>query len=414
MLRTEVLRLYGRILRIAKRWEAKEATKTAAEREFIRSEAAKQFRANKHIEDSEEVAKLIRETEERIEICIHYRTPFERPTYLNPGTSFGFRRSSKFDTPTRQKLHSAIDRLTSDQQQIFRFYFANSPLTFDLNLKPLLDVDEEMLALLLSSGFKFKSKFQKVFFKKCVDLFQTQDRHSDSLYEALCSSMALADGPFCRYFCGKSLSEDLLLKERPEAISSGTTGLSSWVASYVLANHLIQRENLDNQLLVELGSGCGLAGLASLRYHRLRSLWLTDIDEKVLEQLRENVELNFASDIRIRVQNCDFGDRKSLDRLPQQIDLIIAADLIYDVELADRLIDAFSHLNFGRILVAATERNVETLDHFRRALTQQNYNYTSRLYTVGTNQIAGSDGDLQTLIPPISCGEKVFLFEIHC
>ncbi|KAI6204227.1 Protein FAM86A-like Protein [Aphelenchoides besseyi] len=322
--------------------------------------------------------------------------------------------SSKFDTPTRQKLHSAIDHLTSDQQQIVRLYFANSPLTFNLDLKPLLDIDEGTLALLLSLGCEFKLKFQKVFLKKCVDLFQTQDRHSDSLYEALCTSMASADGPFCRYFCGKSLSEDLFLKERPEAIGFGTTGLSSWVASYVLANHLIQRENLDNQLVVELGSGLGLAGLAALRYHRLKSLWLTDINEKVLEQLRENVELNFASDTRIRVENCDFGDRKSLDRLPQQIDLIIAADLVYDVELADRLVDAFSYLNFGRVLVAATERNVETLDHFRRALDQQNFNYNSRLYTVGTEQIKGSDGDLKPLIPPITCGEKVFLFEIYC
>jgi tRNA1(Val) A37 N6-methylase TrmN6 len=89
---------------------------------------------------------------------------------------------------------------------------------------------------------------------------------------------------------------------------------------------LIAFEKLDNQNVVELGAGCGLAGIVALKYCNLRSLISTDFDPNVLNQLAENFRFNFEeSDKRARVEYCDWNDQESVRGMKANPDLVIAS-----------------------------------------------------------------------------------------
>ncbi|KAI7792318.1 LYR motif containing protein 1 [Triplophysa rosa] len=86
MSRSDVLSLYRRVLRIARSWQAQSALPqdTDTERKYIAQEARTLFRQNQQITDPESVKRCIEECEARIEIGLHYRNPYPRPSYLPP------------------------------------------------------------------------------------------------------------------------------------------------------------------------------------------------------------------------------------------------------------------------------------------------------------------------------------------
>ncbi|KAI6242420.1 EF-hand domain-containing protein [Aphelenchoides fujianensis] len=426
MTRDRVLRLYARIFRIARQWEAQDPKETEAERAYIRREAQQKFHDNKEIKEEEQVRVLLDNAEARITIAEHYRIPYERPPYLKQGTAYDVHVADKNAPETRLARRSAIDRETPELQRLFRFYFASSALALELELSPLLSLDESTLDRLFDPEFvahlPLKPSFQKLFLKKAIDFLTKHNIHSDSLYQSLCLAMAAPNGPFYRHFFPRGFREaPIVMQERPEAIVDGTTGLSSWLASYVLANHLLQCEQLDGQRVIELGAGCGLAGIAAARFHRLAHLWTTDCDPQVLQQLEANVGANFDGDSRatIAVQRCDFGDARSLDLLPKGVDLILAADVVYDAQLSEFLVAAFAQLAPCRMLVAAAERNAETLEHFRRLLESAPLTFTTRCFAIrdARGEIERTDEPnavgLRPLIPPSGTAEKIVLFDIR-
>ena len=116
-------------------------------------------------------------------------------------------------------------------------------------------------------------------------------------------------------------AQKLTLLEARTTIESGTTGLRTWTASFVLADFLRQNksmlntydvhmsvkeadiqllEKLTNARVLELGSGAGFLGitiaqmqldLAEKNETASYSLYLTDMSEQVLDRCRHNIEL---------------------------------------------------------------------------------------------------------------------------
>ncbi|KAF8899222.1 hypothetical protein BD779DRAFT_1659128 [Infundibulicybe gibba] len=86
------------------------------------------------------------------------------------------------------------------------------------------------------------------------------------------------------------------LFESRTTIESGTTGLRTWRAGFLLAQYLILRPELvQGKRVLELGSGAGFLGItvASLQtFSALNSsLWMTDVNGTVLQRCRENIGL---------------------------------------------------------------------------------------------------------------------------
>lgn len=84
--RHDVLRLYRRIFRLARRWQAAsgQAEDTAREKQYILQEARTLFQKNKNLTDTEQIKQCIDECTARIEIGLHYQIPYPRPIHLPP------------------------------------------------------------------------------------------------------------------------------------------------------------------------------------------------------------------------------------------------------------------------------------------------------------------------------------------
>ncbi|XP_069839904.1 LYR motif-containing protein 1 [Dendropsophus ebraccatus] len=84
--RPEVLGLYRRIFRIARKWKSSSGLEeeTMKERQYIVEEARKLFHKNKNLTNMEAIRQCIEECHARIEIGLHYEIPYPRPTHLPP------------------------------------------------------------------------------------------------------------------------------------------------------------------------------------------------------------------------------------------------------------------------------------------------------------------------------------------
>ena len=118
----------------------------------------------------------------------------------------------------------------------------------------------------------------------------------------------------------------IIVEEKSEQLSSGTTGLSSWQAAFVLANFIKNQEFFKNKKILELGAGCGLTGIACAKYCSPESLYLTDFNPDVLAQLQKNIDLNGLSNTVVRKLDWMNFEMNQLEVRP---DVVIAAGMMF-------------------------------------------------------------------------------------
>ncbi|XP_036081579.1 LYR motif-containing protein 1 isoform X2 [Rousettus aegyptiacus] len=84
--RREVLGLYRRVFRLARRWQAASGRgeDTAEEQQYILHEARTLFRKNRDLTDARRIRQCVDECTARIELGLHYRIPYPRPIHLPP------------------------------------------------------------------------------------------------------------------------------------------------------------------------------------------------------------------------------------------------------------------------------------------------------------------------------------------
>lgn len=147
-------------------------------------------------------------------------------------------------------------------------------------------------------------------------------------------------------------------------------------ASLVLAEWCIANKSIfENKTVLELGAGVGLAGITvNLKCQPSRIL-LTDCHETVLALLEKNVQLYFNDDTNVRVLNLPWEviNAEKCASLGK-IDVIIAADVVYDSELFHPLADAIKCLlsssGAQETFLACTKRNQRTLNDFLAVLSR--------------------------------------------
>ena len=93
-LRTQVIRLYSRILKVGRSWQAQDKNETKVERQYIQDEAKLLFRKNKNLKNTSDIQQSLVEAEARLTMAEHYGNPYPRPVNL-PKTSFSKREGKK-------------------------------------------------------------------------------------------------------------------------------------------------------------------------------------------------------------------------------------------------------------------------------------------------------------------------------
>lgn len=183
--------------------------------------------------------------------------------------------------------------------------------------------------------------------------------------------LSIVDRPAEEYFLKKyKLSSDIYicLKQSKCIISHGSTGLSVWEASTTLIEYIFSHfGEFEEKTVLELGSGTGICGLFASFYSK--SVTLTDFHPKVLELLKENVELQQKRVKMPLIVSCldwnhpeEFTDRT--------YDIVIASDVVYDPDILDSLIETLLYIQFTKCFLSCTERNLETFKLFNEKLSK--------------------------------------------
>uniref|UniRef100_A0AC35TIU9 FAM86 domain-containing protein n=1 Tax=Rhabditophanes sp. KR3021 TaxID=114890 RepID=A0AC35TIU9_9BILA len=226
----------------------------------------------------------------------------------------------------------------------------------------------------------------------------------DEVYERLGEVMGgLKKGEnIYRTYLDAAMGEVIVIGEHPHQLSSGTTGLSCWQASSVLAD-LICSDSFGYQMkgksILELGAGCGLAGIAGSKFGKAKNVIMSDVNEKVLQQLDLNISLNKLSQ-QVQVLHLDWTSPPP--HFPQQLDFIIAADVVYDVGILPCLVDVVEKLlrqNEGAVfIICSTLRNQDTMTAFECLIET-----TSTLSLVEKKIIPPQESLLFPLTTTITC-----------
>eukprot|EP00747_Dinoflagellata_sp_TGD_P055537 gnl/TRDRNA2_/TRDRNA2_149591_c1_seq1.p1 gnl/TRDRNA2_/TRDRNA2_149591_c1~~gnl/TRDRNA2_/TRDRNA2_149591_c1_seq1.p1 ORF type:complete len:323 (-),score=45.67 gnl/TRDRNA2_/TRDRNA2_149591_c1_seq1:5-850(-) len=131
----------------------------------------------------------------------------------------------------------------------------------------------------------------------------------------------------------------------------GDSGEALWTSSLLLADYIRETPSqfANAPVLMELGSGCGLPGLAaaSIPSASPRRVILTDYSPEALSNLLENVRLNedaifgALTGAQVAVEMLDWNaPHEALDRGVPMADVVIGADCLYS--FLDGMPDLFS------------------------------------------------------------------------
>ncbi|TFY71174.1 hypothetical protein EVG20_g1823 [Dentipellis fragilis] len=234
------------------------------------------------------------------------------------------------------------------------------------------------------------------------------DRHI-ALLSAGASTSQAPPPSFITYFFEDSLRNKALkrpgsfiglnaitLLESRTTIESGTTGLRTWTASFVLACLLASQPNLIiDRNVMELGAGSGFLGVFTAHLQlgygdaeRMPSICLTDVNDEVLQRCNNNIRLPCNSSSRhqnISVRSLDWTDAMDADRTPhlQRVldeidpDIILGADIVYHPDIIPALVATLKLAletkseRHREVFLVLTVRNESTLERFVGAVTAE-------------------------------------------
>jgi predicted nicotinamide N-methyase len=147
--------------------------------------------------------------------------------------------------------------------------------------------------------------------------------------------------------------------ERPD---QDTTGFSIWSAALVLARWMNTKQ-WDNASVLELGSGCGVPGLAiAVSKPTPKQVYLTDLNPKTVENLNHNIGLN---ELRNAQATCmDWADKSTWPQ--DQVDYVVGSDLIYQKSLVPMLVGVVRDLlkTGGTFFYVAPDTGRDGLEEF--------------------------------------------------
>jgi len=183
------------------------------------------------------------------------------------------------------------------------------------------------------------------------------------------------------YSLDKECNNIIRILEDKSMISKGTTGLRTWEASLRLSEYFIQNPELcKGKNIIELGAGIGLLTLICAKMGA-KSVIATDVNADVIQRLHENIESNkpLLSESNLAIPQAgklDWNEKEIDMSLYSDLDLIICADVIYNPENIEPLVNILSQFLKSiptiTIILCNPLRQQSTYDLFLEQLNQHN------------------------------------------
>ncbi|KAJ2570600.1 hypothetical protein IW140_002272 [Coemansia sp. RSA 1813] len=175
------------------------------------------------------------------------------------------------------------------------------------------------------------------FLRKYVEKIESMEEYEldDEMIEFYISLSATTNmSPMDAGVCFKTYTLDkeqymrIVLQEEQLTISHGTTGLLTWEAGLFLSDFFVEHPDIiRDKNVIELGSGCGLAGFTCAAMGAANVL-CTDVNGNVLHILEDNRKLNPSIVDKIQVADLDWEDTNECARLSKDVDVVIGSDIV--------------------------------------------------------------------------------------
>ncbi|XP_050533401.1 protein-lysine N-methyltransferase EEF2KMT [Daktulosphaira vitifoliae] len=266
-----------------------------------------------------------------------------------------------------------------------QFLCATHVSTIDFD--ELCESDVSLILDLLSheilQKYPLKVSYLAKFLKQLINQMEKKENElCDEIYYKYIELIQqdINNGPFYKHYAfiineTNEVQSILTIKESTSFVCNGTTGLCTWQAGIAMAFWFIKNtEKIDGRFVLELGCGTGLSGLSACVNCKPREYWFTDCHLAVLESLKHNIEVNVTRNkigciIKTMQLSWDnINDGLFLENIP---DVILAADVVYDVEMFDSLCQTLKwFLSNGTVEVYlfCTLRNHSTYRKFLETL----------------------------------------------
>lgn len=177
-----------------------------------------------------------------------------------------------------------------------------------------------------------------------------------------------------------------LLENRNLISAGGTTGLRTWEAALHLGQYLCgQRDLVAGRRVLELGAGTGYLSVLCAKFLGARQVVASDGSDDVVANLPENFYVNglqeagadVVSAMDVKWGHALVGTEEAEWNGGRPIDLVLGADVTYDESVIPSLVAMLDDLFalFPRVvaLIAATERNRQTLEAFLAGCRQRRF-----------------------------------------
>jgi ankyrin repeat protein/predicted nicotinamide N-methyase len=197
-------------------------------------------------------------------------------------------------------------------------------------------------------------------------------------------------------------NKTLLIRELPiknadspfgETAIDDTTGLGIWSASLVMARWMASKSILgrfDNKVVLELGAGCGVPGLAVGLHSNATSVYVTDFNPSTVRNLEYNIGINANRPCtkstagtngewieRVKASSIDWDDESTWP--DDKMDFIIGSDLIYQKSIVPLLKKVVAGLlkPDGRFLYTCPSDGRDGLVEFIQTMRKEGFRCTS-------------------------------------
>lgn len=227
----------------------------------------------------------------------------------------------------------------------------------------------------LNKKYPVSPDYQRLFLKTVIKALENQNIEiCDKIYENI--PFNPSETTYKHYI---HIDRAITLKESKSFVSEGTTGLCTWQASIALTNWFLQPNNrkiVDKKTILELGAGTGLCGLSLVKFCNPNKVILTDGSLPVVDNLKLNIGTNFENDDHIMEMLLPWENSQNIQL--EAIDLIIAADVVYDKsvfeDLTSTILNVFNaNENKCQLILASTIRNESTYSEFKEYLRRKGF-----------------------------------------
>ncbi|KAM6956887.1 protein-lysine N-methyltransferase EEF2KMT [Aplochiton taeniatus] len=269
----------------------------------------------------------------------------------------------------------------------FPWKVLESELEKDTSSTLILDILKQTCDHLLCHKFPPSVKYRRVFLTELIKMQErTKSEPSDELYDALGEVMCTAEGTDCFKSYLMPHEDAVSLRERVSVISEGTTGLVTWEAALYLAEWaMVNQQVFTDRTVLELGSGVGLTGMVICRSCSPLRYLFSDCHHSVLENLKDNVQLNGLTsqqNCTVSVEELDWGNVSQEWLSEIGPDTVIASDVVYDpdiivclVKLLSSVLRRDSPAGPPDVYISSTIRNPDTYNGFKNLLENVGINH---------------------------------------